>query len=97
MDRILRSLGRIHLNGVNLDLLEVADDDVTDDVEAALLERVDEVDEGAAASRVLDQEEHLRTPELDVGLARVQEEQVLAHLQWTKSSSVKFFLSMILS
>ena len=50
-------------------------------VEPSLLESVDKVDERAGRPGVGHQQEYLRTPELDVGLARVQQEQVLAHLE----------------
>jgi hypothetical protein len=39
---------------------------VAEDIEAALLERVGKVDEGAARSRVLDQQQHLRPPDQNV-------------------------------
>ena len=50
------------LTRIRLEMLEraVADVDVADDVEAALLEGVDEVDQGAARPRVRHQEQHLR-------------------------------------
>jgi hypothetical protein len=60
----------------------VADVHVSEDVEAALLERVHKVDEGAAASRVCHQEKHLRTPELDVRLAGIEQKEVFPHLKF---------------
>ncbi len=55
-----------HLDGVHFNLLKVRDDDVAEDIKAALLERVGKVDEGAARSRVLDQQQHLRPPDQNV-------------------------------
>ena len=56
---------------------------VSQHVEPSLLESVDKVNERAGRPGVGHQQEYLRTPELDVGLARVQQEQVLAHLEKT--------------
>ncbi len=46
-----------------------------------LLESVGEVDDGAGGPRVAHEQQHLRPPELDVLLSRVEEQKVLAHLQ----------------
>ena len=51
-----------------------------EDQQSRLLEVVGEVDERAGGPRVGHQQQHLRPPELDVLLADVQHEQVLAHL-----------------
>ena len=53
----------------------------TQDVEAALLDVVDELDELAAAARVRHHQQHLRPPEADVVAPRVQHQQVLPHLR----------------
>lgn len=51
------------------------------DIEAALLEIIDKVDEAGAASGVLHHQQHLRAPELDVVLPHIQHQQVLPHLE----------------
>lgn len=54
---------------------------MSQDVEAALLDVVDEGDEAHAAARVGHHQQDLGPPELDVVLPHVQHEQVLAHLR----------------
>lgn len=49
-------------------------------VEAALLDVVDEPDEADAAARVGHHQQDLRPPELNVVLPHVQHQQVLPHL-----------------
>ena len=48
-----------------------------------LFQRIDKVDESAAVSRIRDEKQNLRSPELDVLLARVQHQQVFSHLRKT--------------
>jgi len=62
-------------------LTEVPQLDVSQHVEAALLDVVDELDESGAASGVRDHQEDLRPPELHVVLPHVQHQQVLTHLE----------------
>ena len=54
--------------------VELTDDYVTDDVESSLLHIVDEMNErrGVDAARIIDEKEHLRSPELDVLATRIQ-------------------------
>ena len=47
--------------------------DMPEHVEAALLHGVDKVDEGAGGARVVDEQQDLGPPELDVGLPWVQQ------------------------
>merc|ERR1719474_865375 len=54
--------------------------DLPQDIKSSLLHAVDEVNQGAGGSWLVDQQENLRSPELDVGLAGVKEEKILAHL-----------------
>lgn len=66
--------------GTGQTLTQVLQLHVAQDVEAALLEVVDEVDEAGAAAWVLHHQQHLWAPELDVVLPHVQHQQVLPHL-----------------
>lgn len=62
-------------------LTEISQLDVSQDVEAALLDVVDEGDEAHAAARVGHHQQDLGPPELHVVLPHVQHQQVLAHLR----------------
>lgn len=55
---------------------------MSEHVEAALLDIVDEGDEADAAAGVGHHQEDLRPPELHVVLPHVQHQQVLANLFW---------------
>jgi hypothetical protein len=63
----------IYLNRISRYLLKIVDDDVAEDVKSSFLESVDKVNERAGRARVLDEEQHLRSPEFDVSFARVQQ------------------------
>ena len=73
------------LAGVGRLRVEVTDDDVSEDEEAALLQVVDELDALARGSCIRHQEQHLRPPELDVVASAVQHQQVFAHLTREKT------------
>ena len=60
-DRIVCTMGKFPLG------------DMTEHIEAALLHGIDKVDEGRGGARIVDQEQDLRPPELDVGLPWVQQ------------------------
>lgn len=62
-------------------LTEISQLDVSQDVEAALLDVVDEGDEAHAAAGVGHHQQDLGPPELDVVLPHVQHQQILAHLR----------------
>ena len=62
------------------DLSEVAREHVSQHVQSALLDVVDEADEAGAAAGVRHHQQHLGPPELDVVLPHVQHQQVLTHL-----------------
>lgn len=62
-------------------LTQVLQLDVAQDVEAALLEVIDKVDEAGAAPWVLHHQQHLWAPELDVVFPHIQHQQVLPHLE----------------
>lgn len=57
---------------VAINVCEVSDLDVSDDVEPALLHVVHEIDQGTTRPGARNQQKHLRTPEFNVILARVQ-------------------------
>lgn len=61
-------------------LTEISELDVTQHIEATLLDVVDEGDEAHAATGVGHHEQDLRSPELDVVLSHVQHQQILSHL-----------------
>lgn len=61
-------------------LTQISELDVSEHVEAALLDVVDEGDEADAAARIRDHQQDLRPPELHVVLSHVQHQQVLADL-----------------
>ncbi len=61
-------------------LTEISELDVSQHVEAALLDVVDEGDEAHTAARVGNHQQDLRPPELDVVLPHIQHQQVLTHL-----------------
>ena len=57
---------------------------VTEDVETAFLQGVDEGYQTHRRARIADHQENLRPPELDVILLRIQQQQVLSHLHKIK-------------
>lgn len=61
-------------------LTQLSELDVSEHVEAALLDIVDEGDEADAAARIRHHQQDLRPPELHVVLSHVQHQQVLADL-----------------
>lgn len=61
-------------------LTQFSELDVSEHVEAALLDVVDEGDEAHAAARIGDHQQDLRPPELHVVLSHIQHQQVLADL-----------------
>lgn len=61
-------------------LTQISKLDVSEHVEAALLNVVDEGDEADGAARIGDHQQDLRPPELHVVLSHVQHQQVLADL-----------------
>lgn len=61
-------------------LTEISKLDVSQYVEAALLDVVDEGDEAHTAARVGHHQQDLRPPKLDMVFSHIQHQQVLAHL-----------------
>lgn len=62
-------------------LTQVLQFNVAQNIEAALLEVIDKVDEAGTAPWVLHHQQHLWAPELDMVLPHVQHQQVLPHLK----------------
>ena len=54
--------------------------DLTQDIEPSLLHAVDKVNKRAGRPWLVHEQEDLRSPELDVRLARVEEEEILSNL-----------------
>ena len=67
--------------GIPRPVVQRADLDMSDQEKARLLHVVDELDQWARRARVGHQQQHLRPPELDVRLPRVQQQQVFPHLE----------------
>ena len=71
---------------------QLAPGHMTQHVQAALLHRVHKVDKCTGGARVVDEQQDLRPPELDMVLAGVQQQQIFAHLKrvmkyiWRKST-----------
>lgn len=61
-------------------LTEISELDMTQHIEATLLNVIDEGDEAHAAPGVGNHEQDLRSPELDVVLSHVQHQQIFSHL-----------------
>lgn len=70
-------------------LTQVLQLNMAQDIEAALLEVVDEVNEAGTAPRVLHHQQHLWAPELDVVLPHIQHQQVLPHLEGGREEGKK--------
>lgn len=68
---------------------------MTQHVEAALLDVVDEGDEAHTAARVGNHQQDLRPPELDVVLPHIQHQQVLAHLRERRELGRRLLSSIV--
>ena len=81
--QVVGQAGVLHL-GVN-----VPHRDVTNDVEATFLHSVDKLYQRAGRGGIINQQQHLRSPELDVLLPNVQQQQIFSHLMEDQGLSFK--------